>query len=414
VPDTTDEIANRLARLSASPPGVRLDVEEIARRAQRRGRRRRQRRATLGLGVLAVVSLVTGVTIVGGGEPPPEVQTVAGDEEPSLVTPSEGLFDGQTVAIDMTGLAPYTSGAMCAADATLATSSSACDLGTMAPVGDRASYVVHRLIDVESGRRDCAEPATPCSVAVGVPGGPITFVPVSFDPARPPLAEPTLTAEGAMSIPGDGTVAVRATGFPPGQEVRVKQCPAGLEWASCDFQASLLTTVFVAGEDGSFAGDAAVTRRIFPWDGPVDCALQPCRLLTEHPTFGRAEAVIQFSPDAPLDPLPSIAVSPAGPHRFGQAVQVTGSHFAADADIEIAICFGDPGVDDDRRICLDSQVFTRTDGQGSFMVDSFVLGPEAQLGGCLADAGCYLAYAPGRVRDYFPSVAAAALPFLPN
>jgi hypothetical protein len=177
--------------------------------------------------------------------------------------------------------------------------------------------------------------------------------------AGPPSG--AITVSPATDLVDGQTVTVDGTGFEPRDELTFWQCTADLD--DCRRALSYDTPV-VVGDDGTFAGTARV-RAVFPsrHGGSIDCRTQAClmaadygfridsapaerrpprSLAPEGDEFPLASTSVAFDPSAPLAPAPTLLVDPATQLVDGQTVQLSGSGYRPNADIDLAFCLAQP------------------------------------------------------------------------
>ncbi|HEX7131898.1 MAG TPA: neocarzinostatin apoprotein domain-containing protein [Iamia sp.] len=255
---------------------------------------RRPRRQLVLLALVAVVSAFLGAAVAtvlqDDSEPPREVVAPPG-ANPTLPTdivvePDEGLVDGDTVEVRVTGFDPATSIAVAVClESTIASGDIArCDLANASTVtaDDEGSITttvaVHNPLRLAEGdvacdaEERCVIGAAPVGEYERAIGAPISFAEaVEVDPADAAAVTATRTADDAALVDVNG---VR---FDPGEDLRVALCLTGEgsdqpDLRLCDYELSKEVT---AGADGTF--QAQIEVRAVQAGGSADDPLVDCR-----------------------------------------------------------------------------------------------------------------------------------------
>jgi hypothetical protein len=184
---------------------------------------------------------------------------------------------------------------------------------------DITVYAVFTSIGFQ--RVDCRPPGACELVALHTRWDePPARAPLAFAPGQV-VAEPTATVTPALGLVDQQTVALRASGFAPGDWIEVALCTP----SSCP----RIGTALVAAPDGTVdVPDFLVPARV-PGDG-TDCRRPPGRctlvLRASGGRFAGAHVPLRFDRRAPLGPGPSFTLDPATGVVAGQAVTVTAAH----------------------------------------------------------------------------------------
>lgn len=219
-------------------------------------------------------------------------------------------------------------------------------------------------------------------------------VTVSISAAAQP-APPTLAVDPATDLVDGQQVAISGSGYRPGADVRVRQCPTGADdLSACDRGGMWSRTV-----DGRLDGVFRV-RTILRLDGrTVDCRQAGACFVgigddDAVSTTIVARAALHFDPDGPLAPPPTLAVVPSKGLDDGQTVAVTGSgwvrvqHGLDGGAVMVVQCaadlqdFGDcdpstsrsPQVDADAALATEMPVYARIETNEGRAVDCRVAG----------------------------------------
>lgn len=204
---------------------------------------------------------------------------------PVAVDPADDLVDEQTVEISGSG---FTAGATIAmVQCWLGEDGGSrddCDLGNIgiATADPQGAFVgmmvVHRFIDTENGVFDCASGGTDEGCRIGVAntvdldesGG----VSVFFAP-QDAVEPPTIEATPTTGLRDGDPIALTGTGFEPGGQVEVTQCPVGgMDDASGGCTSRNPGEIVDIGPDGGLEMTVVAARQRVSEDGPHDCALE--------------------------------------------------------------------------------------------------------------------------------------------
>lgn len=298
---------------SSRPAPTEGDLLGVA--ARRAAERRRTRRRARGLLVAVCVALVAAGSILGFEvvrapaahvvQPAPHKGPLDNDPRAGkggfTISPTEGLIDGQHVAVIVHGLDAHErlSVLMCAGRPSgFQAGENQCPQNTLVEARTnragkaRISYSVRRFLRVGWDYRvDCSIYPSGCFIAVAdvdnlMRGGTTGNVePVSFAASPPPAptsSAPTISVSPASPFVDGQTVAVTGQDFPPNAEVRVAECPV-------DIDCSELWHLVDSSPTGSFTTDLTI-RRAFTFNGnpspiTIDCA-QPLTCFIAAETNG--------------------------------------------------------------------------------------------------------------------------------
>jgi acetyl esterase/lipase len=264
------------------------------------------------------------------------------------VSPSDGLVDGQTVALSGAGvLEDWVEVLQCTA---APSGWQDCDQDTFgfAEVSGgtfELSQRVFAVIGTGAGTVDCRVAGRCALVATTgsfAPGDTAT-VPLTFDPDAPLLPPPTLTVTPSTDLLDGEIVQVEGSGFVrlrEGSPVQLYQCAPGPTSDRCR---PVTDEYLPVDGDGGFALDVTVTARVPVPGGQHDCrtGADPCVLVAtgsspDSPGAGVSE--LSFDPDGPLLPDPVIAVDPGGSLGDFGDVTVTGTGFAPGVQATVEVC----------------------------------------------------------------------------
>jgi hypothetical protein len=286
-----------------------------------------------------------------------------------VVTPSSQLHHHQSVQVSGTGFDPsaFVAISECIEDQ----GNTACDEGGSGTVTDAQGafsqpLAVSRLVGMFGTGGfvigDCVVSA--CSIqAAGSfdeTERPLSArAPIGFDPSEPVPQPPAVTATPDTNLPFAADVIVSATGFGPGEDVFAEFCASSIDFLGCrgfrdgvtDANGALSLTIGVRRIVGSGRNSADCT------DTAVTCTI----MVSGAFSYERATIPITFDPNAPIPPQPAIVVTPnTGLHHL-DTVQVTGSNFAANAQVDLSEC--EPGASG---YCEETLGFTQADAGGAF------------------------------------------------
>lgn len=232
-----------------------------------------------------------------------------------------------------------------------------------------------------------------------------------------------LTVEPATGLADGDVVQVTGAGFAAGSSVTVYQCGADLVGiVDCDLGTA---TEAVVDADGHIALDQQVFAIIHTWgDDELDCRASEACVLAANVGFDgtapQALQVLDFAPDAPLLPPPTVTATPGEGLVTGQVVDLEGTGFVRketraplplDAvEVNIFQCAHNGfGLSDCRAEPL---VTVPVDSDGTFAADVPVVARFASIGhiDCRTAAEpCRLVASPGSA--YSPLAASVELNF---
>jgi Neocarzinostatin family len=197
------------------------------------------------------------------------------------VTPHQDLVDGQSVAVDGTGLTPGAGVTVIQCrpgSVNLFDVQANCELRTGHTTDSSGTFsafvAVEREIQTFAGALDCAASPGACTVGVFVGfslDSTVVETPIAF--ADPTLPTPTVTVTPASSLDDGDVVTVAGAGFPAGAQVDVALCqsnrPVTAEWCAA-------SPAFTATADatGAFTGTLTIRRAVtLPSGQQVDCVV---------------------------------------------------------------------------------------------------------------------------------------------
>lgn len=227
------------------------------------------------------------------------------------------------------------------------------------------TITVRRIVRTQGASTDCAT-AGACVLLSGVNEiGDGATAPIQFDGSVPPPPPPTITVTPSTDLLNGDTVHVTGIDFDPNFPVSVSQCPTGApQGPSCGFGPG----TFVETDDaGGFTFDLIVDRILYGGATPIDCADPGACVIAAIDLFDgyvTANAPIEFDPNAPLPPPPSISLDPATGVDDGQLIRVFGSGFPRRTNVGVLQCrvnAGGPGGCD-----MSTLTFAYPDSTGGF------------------------------------------------
>ncbi len=276
------------------------------------------------------------ITFSATGEPSPKVGA----------KPSYRLRDLQRVEIVGRGFASTSSPAVAECLGAGPLAQSCVSITTAANDGKggfHTSIVVRRTITNPRGTRVDSAKAVGTCVLVALDGNDLDYLataPLGFDRSIPPPPPATVTLSPSTKLPYYAHVRVRGAHWTPGDLLEITEC-AG---QSCG---ALFTEARVAA-DGGFDTTLLVSR-VVPDYGPAasapgvagtDCVKSHnCSItVVDEDEAGLVVAPLTFDPKAPIPPDASISVTPGGPYRNNQVVQIKGAHFPPLVGYGVAEC----------------------------------------------------------------------------
>jgi predicted esterase len=302
---------------------------------------------------------------------------------------SDGLVDGQQVAVSGSGFVPSSQTIVyqCLANPVGVVD---CDLdsATAVAVDESGSFSMRQPVYASinewgSTSADCLAPDR-CVVAanLGFDGGASAAVaPISFDSTAPLLPPPTISIDRATDLVDRQVVQVEGRGFVRGEShstsprsgtrtVNLYQCGSGEYGVPGDCRLHPTQTVDVE-TDGTFSAELPVSTAMHSLDGGTfDCRTVPCFLVasTGKPHFWlHARADLHFDPAAPSPewPLPEITVTPSTGLGDFNELSVVGSGFTPGSEVSVEVC----AADDSQRCNFENTEYPGADADGRLEVD---------------------------------------------
>ena len=260
------------------------------------------------------------------------------------VTPRTGLVHDQQVQVTGSGFPPndFIQVDECAVDADVPCTFEFQGAPLVSDAGgniDR-SFTVKRVIGYPGQSFDCLErPGCVLRAASSVDSLAIAEVALAFDPNAPLPPPPVLEIAPSSNLAHDQEVTVRGSGFSENAPVQLQECAErGGVQLQCTYGTGFGPTTDATG---SFEATFRVKRAFgFPGEPITDCLdVDGCALYasTFDDPLSSAEVALDFDPDAPL-PRPELSVVPSANLPAIQAVDVTGSGFAASTFHNVVQC----------------------------------------------------------------------------
>ena len=198
----------------------------------------------------------------------------------------------------------------------------------------------------------------------------VSHVPLQFDPAAPVHPPPTVSVAPDQGLVDGQTVTVTGTGFVWQEWAQVLQCPAGfIESTQCDWD----TSVFVDTPGGTFETGVPVFAVISVDGGTIDCrGPGQCVLATMTDAESVRDAVtvpLEFDPEAPVQPGPTITISPDADLIDGDTVRIEGRGFLRSSERWVQIYQCAPTGDPYDACHPSSDDFVPVAADGSFTLD---------------------------------------------
>jgi hypothetical protein len=305
---------------------------------------------------------VASTTAPPSTSPTPSVTAGEWIQHALVATPARDLDDGQRVLLAMD---PDPGGEvvarLCTSEAIGAANPSPwCDpthVSLRSPAGrpDLAIEVARVIATDQLGLVDCAAAVGRCAVVVwttqDTSRATAYAAPIAFRTELPPIPVPALAMSDSTVTDGDA-VTVTLSGFRPGEDVVVGQCPVAAAGAT---DASISDTTItcdmgrirhvVPAADGTVTMRWIVGREVLTYDGWVPC--DPCSLTASSIRVGRvAVDLVVLDDGAPT--RPAVRIVEPGPHAAGAVVTIEGTGFqAGPIDFEIGWCNLGSSIDRD-------------------------------------------------------------------
>jgi acetyl esterase/lipase len=341
----------------------------------------RRARRLVGVGVVGVVVAAVGSI---GSVPPLPAEAGGAQSVPPTITlePATDLVDAQSVSVTGSGF-PAQASVLLLECPTGAAASADCDPASHWTWSEDGSIEVtismRAILRQPDSQVDCRV-ADACVLTAYVWDESVgdlqevSHVPLHFDPAGPLQPPPMVSVAPDQGLVDGQTVTVTGTGFVWQEWVQVVQCAAGLtDWSQCDWE----TWGFASTPGGSFQTDVPVFAVISVDGGTIDCR-SPGQCVLAMVTEGESarDAVtvpLAFDPEAPVQPGPTITVSPDVDLVDGDTVRVGGRGFLRSSErwVQIFQC-APTDADPDRACHPSSDDFLPVDADGTFTVDQSV------------------------------------------
>lgn len=187
---------------------------------------------------------------------------------------------------------------------------------------------VFRRIWTQLGPHDCVDDGA-CELRFFGPfdSPRLTPVPLPFDPSVPVIAGPQVTVRPRAGLADGSSVSVRVDGLAEREWYGISMCPAtasAFTWCPPVFEGTSTAT-------GSGSALVRLPRRLTTWDAEetpqtVDCALESCSLRVIEGRL-RTDAVLDFDPETPLLPDPTVRLTEPGPHDPTGLIELRGDGF---------------------------------------------------------------------------------------
>jgi len=229
--------------------------------------------------------------------------------------------------------------------------------------GFTTTFSVQREVGIPGGTlTDCL--STPCVLEAQSLSDPLAQNEVVLEFANVALpAQPVLTVTPSMGLGSRQLVAVTGHGYGANEALSLGECTRTSTFAnySCFF----FPAGAVTDATGSFITTVTVRRFIPGYPQQIDCAPSTCLIATYSfdDVLAATGADIDFDPNAPLPPPPTITVSPATGLVDGQAVTVSGSGFSPYASVGMSQCRAGATSSSD---CASTFQVALADANGSF------------------------------------------------
>ena len=270
--------------------------------------------------------------------PPPPPPTLS-------VTPSTNLLDRQTVTVTGSGYPADTSVVLLecldppTADPFNCGYSSVHNVLSDGSGAISTTITVRRIVRTQGTSTDCAT-AGACVLLSGVNEvGDGATAPIQFDGSVPPPPPPTISVTPSTNLLDGDTVHVTGTDFDPNFPVSVAQCPAGVgQSPGCGYGPG---SFVVTDDAGAFSLDLVVDRILYGTATPIDCAVPGACVVSAIDLYDGSlttSVAIQFDPNAPLPPPPSVRIDPATGVDDGQFIRVFGSGFPRHTNVGVIQC----------------------------------------------------------------------------
>jgi hypothetical protein len=240
----------------------------------------------------------------------------------------------------------------------------------------------------------------------------LSVAPAGADDLFVPAAAAIDATPSTDLLDGD-IVTVSGTGFPAGAAIVIVQCLAGAGQAGCNLSQQTFVT---ADGAGAFSSGFRVSRLMYI-GGVTDCA-DPgaCIIGAGVPpdgSAGSAGVAIQFDPDVPLPPPPTLDVVPSSDLVDRQVVMLAGSGFPSGVPVAFVQCL--TAGEGPSKCDLTNQAFGFTDDTGDvvlYLRVARILGTPDGSADCAVVGACYIGG--GTLPDGSAGSAVAPISFDPD
>lgn len=339
------------------------------------------------------------------------------------VTPNTGLVDHQVVTVGGSGFVPnaWISVFECEGGGHGTEGCSFPDLAWVIADGNGAFSMTVGLDAVLDGLGgpgiDCRTTPGACELRAKPYQAATVSASLDFDPSAPLADPPTLTVTPSTGLVDGQVVQVDALGFRPGSVLFVFVCNGSVPTSRQCPQSYGASDSTGVDDTGAMSAPYRV-RAIITVEGgaSVDCRTAHCFLsATEAPWRDDFPLVpLEFDPDAPLHPQPTITVTPSTGLVDGQRLHVQGHNWFAGERVELQQCVAGRGEFGCAQVPFRDYL---VDDRGEFLADLVVLRTFHDVGGrtvdCAADP-CTVRAAWYDPVGFDRSLAAVPLAFVPD
>lgn len=221
---------------------------------------------------------------------------------------------------------------------------------------------------------DC-RPVGTCELRAKPESGGAASVGLNFDPAAPLADPPILTVTPNTGLVDGQLVLVEGSGFRPGGLLFVIICEGTVPTAQRCPDSAGATDDDRVDADGNVSTEHRV-RALISVGQPstvVDCRVSSCFLSASEDPFGDDLPMVplQFDPDAPLLPPPTVTADPSTGLHDGQVIEVHGTGWTPQEAVLLLQCEGTAPFSDAR--CSDGPFTPNFVGNGTTFAGSFTV-----------------------------------------